>query len=310
MQTSSEPLRVVVAVLTYRRPDDLRALLPMLVAQAGGSDELVEIVVVDNDPDGGAAAIVGEYSATGIFYAHESIPGISAARNRALHLASGADVLVFIDDDERPVDEWLERMLTSYRGERPAGVVGPVISRYTEEPDEWISAGRFFERRRMPTGSRLNVAATNNLLLDVRQIGGLEFDQGFGISGGSDTLFTRALVAGGGRLIWCDEAVVFDVVPATRLTRTWVLQRAFRSGNAWSRTSISLTGTAGSRSLIRLGLTGRGAIRLIGGGLLSLFGAGTASDRHHARGLRMMKRGGGMVSGAWGHVYSEYRRSD
>ena len=83
----------------------------------------------------------------------------------------------------------------------------------------------------------MEVAATNNLLLDLGRIRalGLEFDERFGLSGGSDTLFTRPLVARGGRMVWCDEAMVVDNVPAGRLTRDWVLRRALRSGNSASR---------------------------------------------------------------------------
>ena len=37
----------------------------------------------------------------------------------------------------------------------------------------------------------------------------------------------RRLHAAGYAMIWCDEAVVTDVVPVARLTREWVLRRAF-----------------------------------------------------------------------------------
>ena len=92
------------------------------------------------------------------------------------------------------------------------------MSRFAETPDPWIAAGRFFDRRRLPTGTDLEVAATNNLLLDlavVRRLG-LRFDAAFGLSGGSDTLFTRELVASGERMVWCDEAIVYDIVPTDR----------------------------------------------------------------------------------------------
>jgi len=302
-------LRVAIAVLTYRRNDDLAALLPLLLEQADASREGVRILVVDNDPDAGAASAVRAYAERGVEYLHEPVPGISAARNRALDAAQGDDVLVYIDDDERPTAGWLESLLRVYRTHRPAGVVGPVISQYAHEPEEFINAGRFFERRRLPTGTAVTVAATNNLLLDVRAVGALRFDPDFGISGGSDTLFTRQLVHAGGRLLWCDEAIVHDVVPPTRLSRDWVLGRAFRSGNSWSRTSIRLARTPLERTTTRLRLTAEGLARLASGGSLRVMGEVTRAQHLQARGLRRLKRGSGMLSGAWGHVYSEYRRS-
>ena len=309
--TGSERLLVTVGVLSFRRPDDLQELLPLLVGQAAHSEELVEILVVDNDPYGGAAGIVGEYSPEYVRYVHEATPGIAAARNRALDEAAGSDVLIFIDDDERPVAEWLRAMLGVFRAERPAGVVGPVISQFVEEPDPWIIGGGFFRRRRFPTGTTVDVAATNNLLLDLDSVCrlGIRFDVDLGLSGGSDTFFTRELTTQGGQLIWCDEAAVYDIVPASRATRDWVLQRYFRSGNSWSRTSVRLVRSRPARLLERMKLTVVGAGRVVVGALGWAGGGITGSIPRHAGGLRTLNRGLGMVTGAWGHVYSEYERA-
>lgn len=318
----SQPLRVRVAVLTYRRPGDLADLLPRLLVQAESvqrddtPDEVrADIVVVDNDPDGGARDFVESLAIDSaqvrVIYEHEVAPGISAARNRALSSADDVDVLVFIDDDERPSERWLALLLDTYRRYRSAAVVGPVISEYEVEPAAWVRAGRFFDRRRLPTGSKVDVAATNNLLLDMRQIRAhrLTFDEQFGLSGGGDTMFTRSLHARGGTLIWCDEAIVIDVVPAARVTREWVLRRAFRSGSSWSATSLQLSPSGAQRALVRLRLTARGSVRLAGGAVRLVLGTISRSLGQRARGQRTIARGAGMVSGAWGHVYSEYQRS-
>lgn len=307
--------RVTVAVLTYRRLHDLAELLPELISQAAQSSAespacVVEVLVVDNDPDASAQEQVTTFAGHPVRYVCEPHPGIAAARNRALDESYGSDILIFIDDDERPVAGWLRALLTVRRQTRASGVVGPVISKYSEVPDEWITAGDFFRRRRLPTGTLVEVAATNNLLLDmvvVRRLG-VRFDERFGLSGGSDTLFTRAIVNGGGTLVWCDEAVVHDIVPASRLSRQWVLQRAYRSGNSWSRTAIVLSTGASRRTVMRLTLSARSGLRIAGGAALALTGTATRSPRFQAKGFRTLNRGLGMFSGAWGHVYSEYRR--
>ena len=142
-------LRVRIAVLTYRRPGDIAAVLPLLRDQAvSGGDEHTEIdiVVVDNDPDGSARPLVTNFAAehhgVAVHYENETTPGISAARNRALATAVDRDVLVFIDDDERPTPAWLTSLLATYREHRSAAVVGPVISEFEGEPDRWVRAGR------------------------------------------------------------------------------------------------------------------------------------------------------------------------
>jgi succinoglycan biosynthesis protein ExoM len=300
--------RVTIAVLTYRRPQHLAELLPALVAQAGEVAADVDILVVDNDPAGNARDVVLRAGAP-VRYAHEATPGIAAARNRALDEAR-SELLVFIDDDERPTPHWLARLLAVHARYRSVAVVGPVVSRYDSPPSRWVAAGGFFDRRRMPTGTPVRVAATNNLLLDLGWVrrNGLRFDSRFGLSGGSDDLFTRQLSARGGLMVWCDEAVVIDVVPASRVTRDWVLRRSYRIGNASSR--VLLDGTAPHhRPLLRLGLVGRGTARVTLGSLRYLAGLMTGRVRHRARGMRTAARGAGMLSGSLGAVYSEYSRS-
>jgi hypothetical protein len=201
-------------------------------------------------------------------------------------------------------------MVATWQRTGAAAVVGPVVSSFEVEPEEYIVAGGFFIRRRMPTGTDIDVAATNNLLLDLAQLeaAGVRFEERFSASGGSDTFFTRKLHRRGGRMVWCDEAIVVDVVPATRSTRSWVLRRAFRTGNSWSRTSIALEPGPWSRLLRRLQLTWLGLVRVLGGGARLLLGEVTRSIGHRARGTRTLTRGVGMTTGAWGLTYFEYRR--
>lgn len=318
-RATSDP-HVVIAVLTFRRPADLEELLPELLDQAGMVHAPVEIVVVDNDPDAGARALVTETSwseagqpasdrQTPVRYVHEPAPGIASARNRALHEGQGADLLIFIDDDERPSSHWLVQLLDTYSTYRPAAVVGPVLSQYDIEPEQWIRAGGFFERRRFATGTPVSLAATNNLLLDLAQVRRLElsFDERFGLSGGSDSLFTRQLHQRGGQMIWCDEAIVIDIVSADRLTREWVLQRAFRMGNTWSRINLDETEN-GRRVLVRMNLQARGAARVCGGIMRYLAGSLVGQVPLRARGLRTAARGAGMLAGSVGSVYHEYKR--
>jgi succinoglycan biosynthesis protein ExoM len=301
---------VVVAMLTYKRPADLAEAIPQILRHTAATTPPTTLMVVDNDPAGSAADAVAAFAADGVVYVNETTPGIAAARNRAIDEVAADTLLIFIDDDERPLDDWLTLMLATYQEYRSAAVVGPVISDYEVEPEEWIAAGRFFDRRRLRTGTAVDVAATNNLLLDLAQIHrfGLRFDEKFGQSGGSDTLFTRQLVRRGGQLIWCDEAIVIDKVPASRLTRRWVLHRAFRSGNSWTRTSLELAGSARQRLLVRLQTTGIGSLRLAGGLARAVRGLVTRSTGQRVRGIRTMARGAGMASGAFGYVYHEYRR--
>ncbi|OFI38954.1 glycosyl transferase family 2 [Arthrobacter sp. SW1] len=300
----------VIAVLTYKRPEDIALAIPRLQEQLDTVGGPASVLVVDNDPAGSARATVEGFASPRIRYVHEPRPGIAAARNRALAESAGDSVLVFIDDDEVPTPDWLRTLLTLHRETAAAAVVGPVVSEYARTPERWIQEGRFFDRRRLRTGTRLTVAATNNLLLDLAQIRalGLAFDERFGLSGGSDTLFTRKLARLGGLMLWCDEAAVIDRVPESRLTRSWVLRRALRSGNSAARVSLELAENTAEKVLVRARHLASGTVRIAGGGARLLAGAVTGSMSLRARGLRTIARGTGMASGAFGYVYSEYKR--
>ncbi|WP_233570564.1 glycosyltransferase family 2 protein [Frigoribacterium sp. PhB24] len=322
------PRLLTIAVLTFRRPRDLDAVLPLLVDQARGVRALgveARVLVVDNDASGSgrerveAAALAAAGTGDGVTvdYVVEATPGIASARNRALGESGDSDLLVFIDDDERPSEAWLGALVALQAETGAAAVVGPVRSEYEVEPEPFIVEGRFFVRRRLATGTSVDVAATNNLLLDLAEVRrqGLTFDVALGQLGGEDTLFTRSLVAGGGTILWCAEAVVTDVVPAHRVTRRWVVQRAYSSGNGWALTSVMLSERGASRLATRLRLSAKGVVRVAGG--LARYAVGTVtrplgrrSLGQRARGIRTMARGAGMVAGAWGAGYCEYGRGD
>lgn len=299
---------IVVAVLTYRRPEGLALVLTDLVEHLAGSEAEASILVIDNDEQPSARDAVA--ALPGVRYVHEPTPGIAAARNRALAESHDQRLLIFIDDDEQPQPGWIDALVGTWRETQSAAVVGPVVSRFTSEPDPWIEAGGFFRRLRHATGTRVPMAATNNLLLDldvIRRLG-MTFDERFGLSGGSDSFFTRSLVLAGEDIVWCDEAIVTDVVPSDRLTRSWVLQRARRLGNSASRVAVLVAKPGPQRWFVRSKLLTKAMVRLVGGAGRSVFGRLTRNQVHEARGARTLARGRGMLSGAIGGVVVEYGR--
>lgn len=307
---------LAVGIPTYRRPEQIAAGLPLVLAEVRalnadtGANVAARIVVVDNDPEGGAEQVVTRLAAPEIRYVIEPSPGISAARNRLLDESTHDDLLVFIDDDERPRPGWLASLAATWRSTGAAAVVGAVVPQFNDEIDPWLDAGGFFRRRRLPTGTEIEVAATNNLLLDLRQVRALDvrFDPRFGLSGGEDTMFSRLLTHRGGRLVWCDESVAEDCVLPERLSRRWVLARAWSHGNSAGAVELAITDGPLARAGVRAELVLRGVLRIASGLARWLLGIGLRSKRHQAKGLRTAFRGGGMIAGAFGHVYQEYAR--
>lgn len=305
---------LAIAVLTFRRQDELAALIPLLLDQADSVAQTVDayVLVVDNDPGKSAESVIVNYGDDRVVYAHEPEPGIATARNRALATAHDTDLLVFIDDDEIPAADWLKNLLSTYSRYQSVAVVGNVLREYEITPDPWILAGRYFDRDPIETGVRVHAAGTGNLLLDLNQVRRYDvwFDPIFGLSGGSDTLFTSQLVRAGGELVWCADAPVYEQIPASRLTRKWVVTRAFRIGNGGSRTALALTTSVPERTVTRVKEAGAGLARIGGGGLKYVIGKLTRNMELDARGTRTFVRGAGRLSGAFGYHYDrEYRIS-
>ena len=208
---------IVISIVTYRRVEDLARTVPALLTEAATVDRGVSMLVVDNDPDGSAEPVVAPYADRGVRY-------LAAARARHRRRAQrrarrrGGRCPPRVRRRRRAPAGRLAGRAARHLGDRPgaAAVSGAVISDFDGTPDPWVAAGRFFDRRRLPTGTPIEVAATNNLLLDMRQVRAARpaLRLALGLSGGSDTLFTRRADQERGHMVWCDEAVVVDRVPS------------------------------------------------------------------------------------------------
>ena len=316
-QPALPAVRVAVGMLTFRRPAQLAVGLPDVIAQAkslaAGTGVATEVIIVDNDPEASARDYVaGMTRAHGcVRYVHEPRPGIAAARQCCVEAAHAADLLQFIDDDEIPAEDWLATMVATWdRCGRPAAVAGSVRPKYLSSPPEFVRAGGFFVRRQHPTGTELPAAPSGNLLLDLTQVRalGVAFEPRLGLRGGEDTLFTRQLVQRGGRIVFCQEAAIYDLVPDDRNTREWVLQHVWHHGTNHSHVELWMADDGWARLLTRARLVIGGAARAGVGGLRAAAGALTGSVEREAKGLRLMWRGRGMISGAVGSVRPEYQR--
>lgn len=312
MSAGAPQRRLVVAVATFRRPQLLAGLLPLLDEQARdvASAELASgILVVDNDPDGSAGPQVTTAAlSTPLSLVAEPRPGLAAARNRMLDEAEDADLLALIDDDEQPSPGWLRSLLEVMERTSATAVTGPVESIPAHPLEDWLTGAGVFSRARHATDSARPGLATNNLLLDLRQVRelGLRFDPRFGLTGGEDSMFGQTLLRRGGTIVWCDESVVRELVPVERLTRPWVLTRATRSGETWVRVRTIDQPHRGVALRLRYAVTG--AVRC----LLDTARALICRARGDAKGVgrHQFSAAGarGMVRGALGRTIEEYSR--
>lgn len=226
---------VSVCICTFKRPVLLRRLLLELDGQVTEGLFSYSIVVVDNDHRQSGKATVLEFATSSkiaIKYCVEPRQNIPMARNRAVENAQG-DFIAFIDDDEFPVKNWLLTLLKACSTYDVDGVQGPVRRHFDEEPPKWIKRGKFYERPTYPTGLIIDwtKGRTNNLLLKKKLFSEepLPFKPEFVT--GEDQDFIRRMINKGHRFVWCDEAVVHEVVPPIRWKRSFMLRRALLQGS-------------------------------------------------------------------------------
>jgi succinoglycan biosynthesis protein ExoM len=226
---------ITVCVCTYKRPGLLGQLLAKLEGQAGKDLFDYSIVIIDNDQAASAKKTVESHrkqSDLSISYDVEPEQNISLARNKAVEKAEG-DLIAFIDDDEFPVPEWLRNLHGGMIRYNADGILGPVLPRFEEDPPQWVSKGRFFDRPTHPTGHVLDWenTRTGNALLkrELFKKGHVWFDPAFG-SGGEDRDFFKRKIEEGHTFVWCNEAPVFETVPRDRWKKSVLMKRALLRG--------------------------------------------------------------------------------
>jgi len=229
-----------VCICTFKRAELLKRLLDSLANQRTAGLFSFSVIVADNHGMQSAHPVVAAFSSVSpvpVAYCMEPQQNIALARNKALERVDG-DFIVFIDDDEFPADDWLHNLLKTCLAYGADGVLGPVKPSFECEPPQWVRKGGFFERPTYPTGSKMRwqETRTGNVLFRRNILDGLDlpFRPEFATAG-EDVDFFRRMVDKGCTFVWCKEAVVYEVVPSSRCTRSYLLKRALLRGSNFSK---------------------------------------------------------------------------
>jgi GT2 family glycosyltransferase len=298
-------------VATYLRPEGLQRLLEALAsASLSTTAPTVDVVVIDNDPEGSARPVcenARDWLPFDLHYAIEKRRGIPQARNTAVAIATPlADFVVFTDDDVEPAPGWLAELLRVQALYRADVVAGPNPPRFLEEPPSWLTEGRFFDGQPRDTGAPIDTAATCNVLVrcDVFKQMDRLFDERLALHGWDDTEFFGRVARQGHRMVWAQDALAYECIPASRMTLRWLLQRSYRIANGMGSPELRcLEGRTGPWILVNgLKCLARGAVNL------ALAVALRRSAAARVRALLKLASGAGWLTALLGLRYREYAR--
>ncbi len=235
---------VSICVTTYKRPQGLKRLLQGIAKLTFEKVALpdIEVIIIDNNNEGIAAQVCQEFQQEFPWILKTDVEhkrGVTYGRNKSLSLAdSETYAIAILDDDEVPVTNWLDELLWVQQEYQADVVAGTVLPHFIDgEPPEWIIKGGFFHPPRFPTGESRHVAFTNNVLVRAEVLRQYDpvFDNRFAFTGGEDSHLFMRLHQAGYKIVWADEAIVYDWLPGDRTKPKWILERC---RHTWSIGSL------------------------------------------------------------------------
>ncbi|MCA1653253.1 MAG: glycosyltransferase [Sphingomicrobium sp.] len=240
---SQQRQRIVVAICTYKRNEQLRILLKSLEVCADRirDQAAVGIVIVDDTPAGEARGACEEFASSfelGLEYRICGHQNISLARNLALETAIPlADWIGMTDDDCDADPRWLEAFLDVAKRTRADAVTGAMARRAPPGSPAWLVEQPFLDVgiSRGGDGAPASTAATNCSMIRsewLRQHPDSRFKPELGVLGGEDMVFYRSARAEGLDIRFSSHGYVYEDQPSSRLTYRYQLFRFFWEGNS------------------------------------------------------------------------------
>lgn len=226
---AADALDISVILCTRNRVASLRETLASVSRLKLPVGKTVEAFIVDNGSVDGSAAVIRDFQWPGVAIHRLLVaePGLPRSQNTALRQARGR-VIMFLDDDVRPPDNWLAELSEPVlSGEADAVGGGVLIAEQVKpswirpEHEEWLASTAHWEATREPLLVGANMAIGRHVF---RAIGGFDED----VAWAPDALISHRLVAVGFKLVLRHDIVMEHWVEAARFTRAGLAKQAGR----------------------------------------------------------------------------------
>lgn len=239
---NSQP-QITVAICTRNRPALLEQCLSALAKQTYPH---FEVLVVDNASSHPVRHICERWSAR---YAHEPVPGVARASNRAVAEARG-EVIAFIDDDAVAQVDWLEKLAEEFSAPEIDAVTGSIqymqahgdSRRMSGQCGEFTLRPRAVFDRSTPGWFRVacfgGIGDGSNMAFRRRVFrSALRFEERLGrgrvLDGGFEHVALMQLIEAGGRVLHCPESKVTHPTPSLPAIAHQVRIQAFQTSIAY-----------------------------------------------------------------------------
>jgi glycosyltransferase involved in cell wall biosynthesis len=209
------------------------------------SQELYEIIVVDNNSGDETVEIVNEVAkrgATSIEYILETRQGLSYARNTGVGHAKG-EIVAFLDDDAEADRHWLSSLLEVYESLPDAWAAGgPVRPIWDARRPEWLDESMLRGLSIVEWGDEARPLAWPERIIGTNcsfrkaafsEVG--QFKTGLGrrgklLLGSEDTEIQERIHASEKFVFYTPLAIVYHHVPPERVTKKYFYRRGYGHG--------------------------------------------------------------------------------
>jgi len=234
--------RISAIVPTHNRASSLRHTIASLQQQSLPSDDY-EIIVVDNASTDDTKTVVEEANRKGakeVRYVYEGRLGLHNARHAGARAAQ-ARILAFTDDDAICERDWLEQLLACYSDPQVGCAGGKILPKWEVPPPTWIlrypgalallDRGDEVKELKWPEDIYgCNFSIRREVLFGLGGFNPESFSDIW--LGDGETGLVRKVYAAGWKVIYNPKAVVWHIIPQSRLTLEYMKRRFANQGAA------------------------------------------------------------------------------
>ena len=240
-------VKLSLIIATYNRSEQLLVALQSLTAQTA-SAKLWECIVVDNNSTDDTQSVFNTFAtrnpSLNIRIVTETKQGLSHARNRGIAESCG-DYIAIIDDDEHVNSDFIRAYTDLFDShpeysvaggrvvaEYPDGIrppqISPLIEQALANPMDYGPEIREFPSGKIPAGG--NMAFRRDILIRYDCFNSSLGRTGKQLTGGEECYLFERMAADGIKFIYVPDAIIWHVIPQSKLSLDYLRRLAFGTG--------------------------------------------------------------------------------